>query len=170
MKDTGVIRKIDELGRIVIPKEIRRSLGIRDGENLEIFVNNNGITLQKHSRLINYQELANQLANLAYEMIDYKILILDRDEVTAAFKNEYKHILINQKLQKLLENRENYESLNKEIILDEIEACYYLILPIIISTDVVGLIVMINDKLFVNEQRKFLKFLNKLLVNKIDIL
>ncbi len=170
MKDTGVIRKIDELGRIVIPKEIRRSLGIRDGENLEIFVNNNGITLQKHSRLINYQELANQLANLAYEMMDYKILIFDRDEVMAAFKNEYKHILINQKLQKLLENRENYESLNKEIILDEIEACYYLILPIIISTDVVGLIVMINDKLFVNEQRKFLKFLNKLLVNKIDIL
>ena len=43
MKDTGVIRKIDELGRIVIPKEIRRSLGIRDGENLEIFVSSDGI-------------------------------------------------------------------------------------------------------------------------------
>ena len=46
MKETGIIRKIDELGRIVLPKEIRRSLGIKDGEDLEIFVDNQGIYLQ----------------------------------------------------------------------------------------------------------------------------
>lgn len=170
MKDTGVIRKIDELGRIVIPKEIRRSLGIRDGENLEIFVNNNGITLQKHSRLANYQELANNLAVLIFETMNYKILFFDREEALATFKNEYKHIKLNQKMQKLLENREIYESSIKEIILEELENCYYLIIPIIVSTDVVGLIMMINDSNFTNEQKKFMNFLNKLLVNKIDIL
>ena len=49
MKATGVTRKIDELGRVVIPKEIRRNLGIRDGESLEIFINEDSIILKKHS-------------------------------------------------------------------------------------------------------------------------
>ena len=47
MKSTGVIRRIDELGRIVIPKEIRRTLGIRDGENVEIYTENDSIILKK---------------------------------------------------------------------------------------------------------------------------
>ena len=49
MKPTGVTRRIDELGRIVIPKEIRRNLGIRNGENLEIFIEGDSILLRKHS-------------------------------------------------------------------------------------------------------------------------
>ena len=51
MKATGVTRKIDELGRVVIPKEIRRNLSIRDGESLEIFTNEDSIILKKHSQL-----------------------------------------------------------------------------------------------------------------------
>ena len=49
MNDTGITRKIDELGRIVIPKEIRRTLGIKDGENMQIFVDQNLICLKKYS-------------------------------------------------------------------------------------------------------------------------
>ena len=170
MKDTGVIRKIDELGRIVIPKEIRRSLGIRDGENLEIFVSSDGICLQKHSRLLNYQELANQLCLFSYEIMNYKILIFDREEVIASFQNEYKHISINSKLSKLLENRETYESMSKEKILEEVESSYYFIYPLIISTDVVGLMMFLSDSTFSTEQKRFLQFLSKLLINKIDVL
>ena len=51
MKTTGVVRRIDDLGRIVIPKEIRRTLRIHDGESLEIFVDNEIITLKKYSSL-----------------------------------------------------------------------------------------------------------------------
>ncbi len=170
MKDTGVIRKIDELGRIVIPKEIRRSLGIRDGENLEIFVSSNGICLQKHSRLLNYQELANQLCVFSNEIMNYKILVFDREEVIASFQNEYKHISLNSRLSKFLENREVYESLTKESLLEEIEPYYYYICPLIISTDVVGLMVFLNDSTFSNEQKRFLQFLAKLLIHKIDVL
>ena len=47
MKEIGVVRKIDELGRVVIPKEMRRSLGIRDGESLEIFVDNQKYLFEK---------------------------------------------------------------------------------------------------------------------------
>ena len=51
MKTTGVVRKIDDLGRIVIPKEIRRTLKIREGESLEIFVEDETITLRKYSSM-----------------------------------------------------------------------------------------------------------------------
>ena len=54
MKATGVIRRIDELGRIVIPKEIRRNLGIRDGESIEIYIENDNIILKKYYRMTNY--------------------------------------------------------------------------------------------------------------------
>ena len=170
MKDTGVIRKIDELGRIVIPKEIRRTLGIRDGENLEIFVSSNGICLQKHSRLLNYQELANKLCEIAYDIMNYSILIFDREQVIAAFKNEFKHILLNTKLLKFLENRETYESVYKENILSEIEESYYYVIPLIVSTDVVGVLVLFSSQPITEVQKKFLNFINKLHINKIDIL
>ena len=53
MKCTGVIRRIDELGRIVIPKEIRKSLAIREGESLEIFIENDRLIMTKYSKLDN---------------------------------------------------------------------------------------------------------------------
>lgn len=51
MKATGIVRRIDDLGRVVIPKEIRRSLKIREGDPLEIFIENNGVYFQKYSTL-----------------------------------------------------------------------------------------------------------------------
>ena len=56
MKTTGVIRRIDELGRIVIPKEIRKNLRIKDGENIEIFIEGENIILKKHSMLDKIKE------------------------------------------------------------------------------------------------------------------
>ena len=63
MKTTGVVRRIDDLGRIVIPKEIRRTLRIHDGESLEIFVDNEIITLKKYSSL-------NELANVSKILVE----------------------------------------------------------------------------------------------------
>lgn len=51
MKATGIIRRIDDLGRVVIPRDIRRSLRIREGDPLEIFIDNNGVCFQKYSTL-----------------------------------------------------------------------------------------------------------------------
>ena len=56
MKQTGVTRKIDELGRIVIPKEIRKNLGIRNGEALEIFTNEDSIILKKYFEIRKYED------------------------------------------------------------------------------------------------------------------
>ena len=61
LKQTGVTRKIDELGRIVIPKEIRKNLGIRDGEALEIFTSEDSIILKKYFEVRKYEDLSSKL-------------------------------------------------------------------------------------------------------------
>ena len=57
MVNTGLVRKIDELGRIVVPKEIRRSLGIKDGEEMEIYIDESSIILKKFQRLLTFKDL-----------------------------------------------------------------------------------------------------------------
>ena len=65
MKNTGVVRKIDELGRIVIPKEIRKTLNIGTGEDLQIFVENDSIVLKKYIKMLSLKEKSCQnLQNL----------------------------------------------------------------------------------------------------------
>ena len=64
MKSTGVVRRVDDLGRIVIPKEIRRTLRIRDGESLEIFVDREMITLKKFSKMSDMNEVAKELVEM----------------------------------------------------------------------------------------------------------
>ena len=84
MKSTGVVRRIDELGRIVIPKEIRRNLGIRDGENVEIFTEYDSIILKKYNRMEKTSYLANMLCEIVYNEFNYKIIITDREKIIAS--------------------------------------------------------------------------------------
>ena len=69
MKATGVVRRIDDLGRIVIPKEIRKSLKIRDGESLEIFVDNEEITLKKFSSSADLSIVSQALLDTVYTAV-----------------------------------------------------------------------------------------------------
>ena len=85
MKATGIVRRIDDLGRVVIPKEIRRNLRIREGEPLEIFVDREGeIILKKYSPIGELGSLAREYAAAINETINRVVLILDRDSVIAA--------------------------------------------------------------------------------------
>lgn len=171
MKETGIIRKIDELGRIVLPKEIRRSLGIKDGEDLEIFVDKEGIYLQKHSRLLPFNELVNKLCEYANEEMKLDLFITDRETVISSTISEFMGHAVNYKLAKLLEDREFYESLAMETIFeDSSKQGYFLVAPIIVSTDAIGLVVLYNDQPFLSYMKNFVNFLIKILVNKIDIL
>ena len=88
MKSTGVIRRIDELGRIVIPKEIRKTLRIHDGDSLEIFTDNNdNIILSKYSSISVLNELANNIVQAINKVINGEILITDNDKVIAVSSN-----------------------------------------------------------------------------------
>lgn len=80
MKATGIVRRIDDLGRVVIPKEIRRFMRIREGDALEIFTSNEGVTFRKYSQNHPYEleAIANELRDNAYQSDDeYRDQIFD---------------------------------------------------------------------------------------------
>lgn len=84
MKATGIVRRIDDLGRVVIPKEIRRTMRIREGEPLEIFVDREGeVILKKYSPIGELSELAQKYAEALAEESNKVVFILDRDEIIA---------------------------------------------------------------------------------------
>lgn len=67
MKSTGIVRKVDELGRVVLPIELRRSLGIAEKDALEIYIDGNQIILQKYQPDTEKQEVIKALEGLAYK-------------------------------------------------------------------------------------------------------
>ena len=94
MKTTGVVRRVDDLGRIVIPKDIRKSLRIRDGESLEFFVDKETISLKKFSTSADLSEMAQSLLDTIHKTISKSIFVTDRDKVVAGtgkLKKEFYH-------------------------------------------------------------------------------
>lgn len=171
MKNSGVTRRIDELGRIVIPKEIRRMLAIRDGENLEIIVDGDRIIIKKYHFIQNITELGEQLINIYKSISENNILITDREKVVACSCDKD---LINKKIDstmiKLIDDREifNEETTlnleNKEII--GLKIC----MPIINETDCIGLVVIFNENgKVLEEEIKIAKILAKILAEKLNI-
>lgn len=91
MKATGIVRRIDDLGRVVIPKEIRRTLKIRESEPLEIFTDRNGeIILKKYSPIGEFSSGAQQLADAAAKTCGKLFCICDQEQVVAAAGPENK--------------------------------------------------------------------------------
>ena len=84
MKATGIVRRIDDLGRVVIPKEIRRTMRIREGDPLEIFVSNEGeVIFKKYSPISELGSIAAQYCEVLYRTAGFPVLITDRDHVVA---------------------------------------------------------------------------------------
>lgn len=84
MKATGIVRRIDDLGRVVIPKEIRRTMRIREGDPLEIFTDRDGeVIFKKYSPIGELSGFASQYAETLYRTCSFPILICDRDTVVA---------------------------------------------------------------------------------------
>ncbi len=110
MKTTGVVRRIDDLGRIVIPKEIRKSLRIRDGESLEIFVDKDMIALKKYSPMNDMDDLAKTMTDAVYQALNAIMIVTDRDEILACslpFKKKYQGKNISKNLESvIIEKRE----------------------------------------------------------------
>lgn len=85
MKATGIVRRIDDLGRVVIPKEIRRTLRIREGDPLEIFTDREGeIILKKYSPIGELGTLAKIYAESLSQTLGCTVCITDTDQVVAA--------------------------------------------------------------------------------------
>src|SRR5699024_2060743 len=111
MKATGIVRRIDDLGRVVIPKEIRRTLRIREGDPLEIFVAREGeVILKKYSPISELGQFADEYADALYDSVHFPVFICDRDEVIAVSgdsKKDYLNKSIGSHIEDAIETREN---------------------------------------------------------------
>ena len=96
MNSNNYIRKIDELGRIVIPKEVRNKLKIQDNESILISLDNNKINISKYSYLNNYSMFINELCNLMIELFKVEIMVSDRENVLFSNISEESSIIFNE--------------------------------------------------------------------------
>lgn len=171
MKSTGVTRRIDELGRIVIPKEVRKNLGIREGEFLEIFVDDNKIILQKQMAIFRSMNFLASVFDIVLNIYELNIIVTDRDSII--FDSDKKNLKskISQKMIKLMDYREIYQSLNYETlqITDESYEGYFYILPIIVDTDILGLIILYDINPIDEEKKKLMNFIQKIICNYLSI-
>ena len=87
MKDTGITKKIDELGRIVIPKEIRTNLNIKVNDELGIYIKDNNIVLEKYSKLENCKDFIHKLIKNISKLTPSKVVITDKEKIITT--NEY---------------------------------------------------------------------------------
>ena len=114
MKATGVVRRIDDLGRIVIPKEIRKTLRIKEGDPLEIFTDREGgIILKKYSPIGELSEFATGYAETLSKTTGHIACITDKDTIIAVSGGSKKEFLeqdVSEELEKLMEDKEIYTS------------------------------------------------------------
>ena len=170
MKATGITRKIDELGRIVIPKEIRRTLRIREGTPLEIFTEKNGeIILRKYSPMGEMVAFAQQYADSLAQTTGMMVCISDLEQVIAAAggaKREYLGKAISEKLEHLMEERGQTQSVPGEKtyvpVIRELTSENFgqTICPIICQGDVIGAVVLLvkDNKTKMGEVEKKLAY------------
>lgn len=151
MKTTGVIRRIDDLGRIVIPKEIRRSLKIRDGESMEIFVDNEYIALKKYSSLDDLLNISQELVESISDEFKKNVFVTDMNKIVAWSGNN-KSVYFNKNIsgfvyEKIMESKKVYiEDETIQLVDGEDIKCYCLIFPIIANGDVKGSIAIMSEK------------------------
>lgn len=146
MKATGIVRRIDDLGRVVIPKEIRRTMRIREGDPLEIFTDRDGeVIFKKYSPIGELTAFAAQYAETLHKTCEMSVVICDRDSVVACAgvpKKEYSDRSVSRELEEIAQGRTLYvRTAGTEKISAVTDGTGYYVscaMPIISDGDVVG--------------------------------
>lgn len=156
MKATGVVRRIDDLGRIVIPKEIRKTLRITEGDPLEIFTDKEGeVILKKYSPIGELTEFATGYAETLAKTTGHIACITDKDTVIAVSGGSKKEFLeqdLSEELERIMEDKEKYTSKeNNDLAVpitknDNKERRYHsqIVYPIISDGDVIGSVILLS--------------------------
>jgi len=120
MKATGIVRRIDDLGRVVVPKEIRRVLRIREGDPLEIYTGTTGeVILKKYSPINELGQFAKEYAEAASQALGVTVVVSDTDHVIAAsgpLRKEFLDQKIESDVDKIIQSKNKYLSATKAVI------------------------------------------------------
>lgn len=172
MKATGIVRRIDDLGRVVIPKEIRRTLRIREGDPLEIFTDRDGgVILKKYSPIGELTDFAKDYAEALNQASECGVLVCDRDviiSVSGLSKKEYVDRRISEDIEKVLSDRKTMvlskESSNTLPITveedDGSEYAFQVMSPIIADGEAIGAVIIISkedDKKVTDVEKKLVE-------------
>lgn len=156
MKATGIVRKIDDLGRVVIPKEIRKNLRIREGDSLEIYIEDSGdIVLKKHIPLGgDMLEIATKYAEILADTTGFAACITDTETIVAvsgAPKSEYLAKMISSHITNVMEDRAIWSTKDDNIspIIEGENVLKYksqIIAPIICDAEAIGTVILFSTK------------------------
>ena len=151
MKATGIVRRIDELGRIVIPKEIRRTQRIRRGDPLEIFTSADGeVVFKKYSPVAELSAMADQYVGVLARQLGVPSFICDRDSIVAAGgagRRELQDKRVSIPLERVMEGRRTYAGTGPSDQLLPCEGCGRAILaaaPVLAAGDVIGAVGLLS--------------------------
>ena len=170
MKTTGVVRKIDELGRIVIPKEIRKNMRIKNGDSLEIFVDDDSVILKKYSPIESVEDAALKYVETFNQVIKHNIVVTDRDKVIAVsgpLKKKYSGKEISDFTIRSIERRDSFVERQKKsfsFVKDIEEFGYYSFSSVVNNGDAIGSVIIISNEVPILEsEEKMAIILSKLL-------
>ena len=154
MKATGIVRRIDDLGRVVIPKEIRRTLRLREGTPLEIFTDREGeIILKKYSPMMELNAFAGQYAEAMAQSTGLMVCITDRDQVIAAAGGAKKDLFqkpISKQLEHVIQERMTIQAGKDDrsytpVASEDIEGITaQVVMPIICEGDAIGAVILLS--------------------------
>lgn len=152
MKATGIVRRIDDLGRVVIPKEIRRTMRIREGDPLEIFTNKDGeVIFKKYSPISELSAFAAEYAATLATVTGLACAITDRDNVIAfagAGKRDAIDKPLSAKCEEVINSRKSYMADNEHaafpLLKDQEQLKVAAGWPILAGGDIIGLIALLD--------------------------
>ena len=170
MKETGVSRRIDELGRIVIPKEIRKNLKIREGDQMGFYVEKEYVVLKKQSSLNGLDEDIEHLLEVLYRKINQVVVLTDLDKVIYSLGDKrYEGIDLSNKYKQILHNRKIYDGYILDFALNTPCNTDIYSLPLIIYGDLYGsLIVFQNKDYLVDNEKEIIELIGEYIIKKLD--
>lgn len=169
MNYSGIIRRVDELGRVVIPVEIRRVLNIKDGENLEFIINKDVIELRKKSCAEYNDSFFKFISDKLRELVEGDFIITDRKIVVGSSNTKIINLGIDNKLLDLLHTYDNTLLENEELNFENtnIKSSFY-IYPYYVESDIAGYIIIYNIN-NIERYSKLIKFIISYIHDKLSL-
>ncbi len=165
MKTTGIVRKIDELGRIVIPKELREVMGIKSGDNLSFLVDEQRIILEKYEIMDNLKDKSSHIISSVNDLVDASIFISDKEKFLT--KGILENKLLPAQFHDLLIARKNYVSKEIERITfgTEVLEGYFLAKCLIKDSNPIGILLLYKRSILLEEDEFFAKIVKNIIEN-----
>lgn len=164
MNELSIIKRIDDLGRIVLPIDIRKKLKITTDDDLKITLENENIVIRKYSILSDLENKINSYGKIINKLTNKNVIITNKEKIIYSNETNYINKEISDYFKNLIIKREEIDSKKDlELIININKDNYFYIKNIIINNEVIGLIILYSDNIISNEEKVVIKIIQLLL-------